>query len=75
MLFECPNQIREAYETAKKSFYPLIEQGIVRKDGNSRTNIIYAHFACKMGEHEHARAVVGEPRDFREDCNGLNFGK
>ena len=50
---------REAYEIAKKSSICDIKDK--KPDKNSRTKSIYALFACKMGEHEHAHAVMGNP--------------
>ena len=63
---------REAYEIAKKSFYPLLG-GKIRSDDNNRGKIIYALLACKMGEHEHAYAVMGESRDSRPNYLRVNL--
>ena len=46
---------REAYEIASSI------SDTFRNDKNSRAQNLYALFACKMGEHEHAHAVMGNP--------------
>ena len=44
---------REAYESAKNNYLPLIG-GAIRQSSDHRSKYVYALFASAMGEHEHA---------------------
>ena len=48
---------REAYEIAKKNYFPLVG-GEIRSNSEHRSKFIYALFASAMGDHDHAYSFI-----------------